>query len=339
MTPAPLTRALRRSLLLIGLCAALTTAADEPRTLGPFDAECQVAFRPDGKALAVTVRGGSAALIDLGTGRRTVRYAGTRQEGGSSIAFSPDGSRLAVATAEGMVRIYEAQSGKELAICAHGGHLRTVAFLADGKALITAGDRPLAPDDTPDPAAPTARIWSAATGAKELDVDGRSPNTSSGAAAAPAGRLVAVVRGDGKLGLYDLAAKKRVEVELGEPSHVGAFSPDGKLLAVLGGKDAAELTLIDVHAGKVQKTLGKRAAAKPAPDGALAFTPDGKQVARIQRGAPGVALWDLASSERRELATPPAASLSFAPDGKLLAVGLRSGKVLLLDPSKATKTP
>lgn len=352
-----MTRHHRLASLVAGATCLLTVsslAGDGPRTIGPFGAEVRVAYSPDGKSLAVTTRGGSAALVDLSNGQRTVRFEGSELESESGIAFSPDGSRFALATQEGRVRIYDARTGKVQAVINHGGELHTLAFTADGKALITGGGLPeRAVSDEPgeepapegegegeegavggpttevDPEGATASVWNTTSGEKLLDLDAKSHNKFSGVAASPAAQIVAQARADGKLVLFDLEGKKKREIELGAPSHVVAFSPDGGLVAALGAKDGA-VTLVNVASGEVVKTLGKQAGASP--DGSLAFSPDGKLLAWTCRGSDGVELYTVESGkELRVLAQGAAArwSLAFAPDGKTLACGLRSGQVVL----------
>jgi hypothetical protein len=57
------------------------------------------------------------------------------------VAFSPDGARLATASYDGTARVWEAASGKELAVLrGPGGDPHVVAFSPDGTRLTTASD-------------------------------------------------------------------------------------------------------------------------------------------------------------------------------------------------------
>lgn len=325
--------------MMMGLAMA-AFAGDPPRTIGPYGAEVQLAFAPDGKRLAVTVRGGSGALVDLArNGERVRRFDGDADESESAVAISPDGTMFALACAEGYVRVFDLESGDEQASFSHGGPVRSLAFTSDGKGLVTGGGLPwkepaegmeeeARPTEEPDPDGPTARVWDPATGGKLHDLDAKTGNTSSRVAASPAAPIVAVARGDGKLVLFDLAQKKRHEVEVpGCGGHV-AFSGDGKLVAVVGGEAMADCTLIDVGAGKVLKAVGRRQT--DGVLGALAVSPDGKTVACTGPGT-GVRLLDVAGGPARALEGGAVASLAFSPDGKTLAVGLRTGQVQLHD--------
>jgi WD40 repeat protein len=175
-------------------------------------------------------------------------------------------------------------------------------------------------------------VWDAATGERVVDLDAGSHNGLSGAAASPAGPIVAIARDDGQLTMFDLAARKKKDVALGEPSHACAFSPDGALVAALGGRERAEATVVATASGEVVRTVGRRTDAAPEPDGALAFSPDGKLLAVVARDRGDVRLYDVATGALAStISVAPAASIAFAPDGARLAVGLRSGQVLLHD--------
>ena len=76
-----------------------------------------------------------------------------------SAAFSPDGSRIVTASGDKTARIWDAATGKEIAVLR--GHddasCISAAFSPDGSRIVTASE-----DNT-------ARIWDAATG-KEIAV-------------------------------------------------------------------------------------------------------------------------------------------------------------------------
>ena len=68
----------------------------------------------------------------------------------SSAAFSPDGSRIVTASQDGTARIWDAASGKEMAILrGHDSVVCSAAFSPNGSRIVTAS------------ADHTARIWDA----------------------------------------------------------------------------------------------------------------------------------------------------------------------------------
>lgn len=312
------------------LCSS-ALAAGEPRKLGTFGAEVELAFSPDGAQVAVTTRGGSAALVDVVSGKVTTRYGGGEQESESAIAISRDGAKVALGTLEGTVRLFASRSGTELLALQASGPVRSLAFSHDGAGLAVGGGQARNPEtDELDAAAPTARVFDTASGALVIGIDGESGNTGSAVAASSSGPIVAVARADGKLTLLNLAEKKRRVVELGSPSLAVAFSADGALVAATGGADGAAATLVDVTSGEVLRTLP--AGNDPAtPEGVLAFSPDGEVLARSHPGTPRVFLHSVETGKiLRAFDLPEAcASLAFSPDGTTIAVGLRTGDVLL----------
>ena len=67
-----------------------------------------------------------------------------------SAAFSPDGSRIVTASSDNTARIWDAASGKEIAVLrGHEASVDSAAFSPDGSRIVTASE-----DNT-------ARIWDA----------------------------------------------------------------------------------------------------------------------------------------------------------------------------------
>src|SRR5690606_1638373 len=90
-------------------------SAEEPTVLGQVDERiCAFAFRPDGQALAVAGRL-TGAVWNLGN--RSERFRMHAPEGGFwDIAYSPDGQLLAGALNQSTVRLWDAGTGRELAV-------------------------------------------------------------------------------------------------------------------------------------------------------------------------------------------------------------------------------
>jgi RNA polymerase sigma factor (sigma-70 family) len=108
-----------------------------------------VAFRPDGKQLAIGKAKGLLCwvdLVDLDTDHTTrlpiVTAARMNQTGVRALAYSPDGRRLAAGTRDGMVYLWDlsqAQPTRE-SWKAHGEVVKGIAFRPDGQALASSGD-------------------------------------------------------------------------------------------------------------------------------------------------------------------------------------------------------
>jgi len=91
---------------------------------------------------------------------------------------SPDGSRIVTASTDRTARIWDAATGKEIAVLrGHDRAVHSAAFSPDGSRIVTASEDK------------TARIWDAAT-AKEIAVLRGHENTVNSATFSPDGRRI-----------------------------------------------------------------------------------------------------------------------------------------------------
>jgi WD40 repeat protein len=94
---------------------------------------------PDGKALLCQDEKGLESLWDTSTGKKLRSYG---RDWSRVSAFSPDGKRL-LRAGDGSLRLWDVLGGKEIRV-GEGmtGACRTLAFSADSKFLLSAGDDP-----------------------------------------------------------------------------------------------------------------------------------------------------------------------------------------------------
>jgi WD40 repeat protein len=234
----------------------------------------------------------------------------------AGLAFRPGtaGRLLASAGQDGEVRLWDAGTGRSLAVLRdHSDRVTCVAFSADGRVLASAGhDRTVrlydleGGEESPQPRSrPPLRadgpVWSVA-----FHPDG----TTLAASAGPAGAAAVAV-----WNLKSTRLRKTLPGKVRAGSGL-AYSPDGRWLAGC----AADRTVVlwDAKTGKLHHALkGHRADVT-----GVAFAPEGRPLASADVDG-RVCLWDAAEGlllDRREVEGGPVAALAFGATAQTLAV-------------------
>jgi hypothetical protein len=147
------------------------------------------------------------------------------------VCFSPDGSRVATASLDETARLWDAVSGKELAVLReHDTSIAAVAFDRDGGRVATANYDG------------TARLWDAASGQPLAVLRGHDMCVVA-VSFSPDGGRVATASDDETARLWDATSGKPLAVLRGHTAQVAAvaFSPDGSRLATASGDWTARL--------------------------------------------------------------------------------------------------
>ena len=134
-----------------------------------------------------------------------------------SAAFSPDGARIVTASDDRTARLWDAATGKEIAVLrGHEGYVRSAAFSPDGARIVTASD-----DDR------------AAVGRRDRQGDRRAARPRGSVCdpsrSAPTAPASSPRHRTGPRGVWDAATGKEIAVLRGHEDSVysAAFSPDG----------------------------------------------------------------------------------------------------------------
>jgi WD40 repeat protein len=235
----------------------------------------------------------------------------------AKIAFSPDGKSVVTASQDGTARLWDDESGNELAILkGHQKDVNTAAFSPDGKRVVTASDDG------------TARLWDAESGKAIAELKGHADKVSS-ASFSPDGQRVVTASEDKTARLWESETGKDIAVLKGHAAKVqsAAFSPDGRQVVTASDDGTARLW---------EAESGKEIAVLKGHDGTVlnaAFSPDGKRVltASVDTTA---RLWDAESGTEITAFKGhlgPVFGAALSPDGKRAATASWDGTARLWD--------
>lgn len=231
--------------------------------------------------------------------------------GALSLAWSPSGDRLALAGWDGKIRILNASDGQLLqTLSGHPQQVQSLAWSPDGS-LIASGSF-------------SVKVWRVSDGSLQSDLSGSGQWIDS-LHFSPDGRLLAGYQTDGKVLVWQLSERKKINeipvTPMGSSSLI-AFGPDGRLLAV-----AEKARIWFYHLDEKQPfqqlpvLAADVAALRISPDGswlACALTDGTIQVWQVPQGG-------LLQTFKSEMSA--VSNLDFSQDGKTLLAASRDGTI------------
>ncbi|MFO0880137.1 MAG: hypothetical protein U0840_22545 [Gemmataceae bacterium] len=239
-----------------------------------------VAISPDGKTLAVCNFEGKVDLLEAATGKVTGNLQ--VEEMSTCLALSQDGKLLAQGTGQGFIRLWDVATGKELLAGTPRRSFLTAMLTDRGKKIVAVSTKGVSE-------------WTLPRGEmrhEHLFAEGKVQH----ALVSPDGRHALVLTEEMQTRLIETAtgkAREGAREQMQFSGLVAAFSPRGDLLALYDGNDQRNVKLFDPATGKEKRALKREG--QPTPNGALAFSPDGRTLL--------VGGWHPTSLARYELST------------------------------------
>jgi len=313
-----------------------------------------IAISPDGTTMACSAPPLQSAIVwDMATGRQKPAFPDAHSSTSiDALACSADGSRIATGGEDGTVRIWDAQSGKQLQVFVMGNHfpcrIHAIAFAGDGKTMAASGHDRRGGEDVG-----FVRIWNTKSGLVRREVEAEK-NVVKVAFSNDETKLAIETAKYDESGPFRGGTKaarefwlvvvetrtgvKRQRIKLESPVICLAFSPDGATISAVDGESfsiwkAANGELLQRHEfaapasqpidGSQTKNTGRPriASAVISRDGTRAVVTDVDDVAAIWDLKQEIQIGQIALEKDGILPS----SVALSPDNRVIASASRWG--------------
>jgi len=230
-----------------------------------------------------------------------------------SVDWHPDGNRFASSGSSGLIRVWDAETGRELKRFQAPGQAYSVRWSPDGTRLGVGHGHEVG-------------VWDVEAASQLVRVRDAHAGVVRRVTWSPNGQRLASAAEDGTAKVWDARSGEQLVEYTGHPHMVFAvaWNPAGTLIAS-GGEDQ-DIHVWNAATGRLESRLVRHTSAVRS----IRWSPDGKRLASANDDQ-SVKVWDLERHLHSFESPRPVLSVDWDPAGRRLATGHWDGTVRVID--------